>query len=70
MPCIKGETTLTDFEINSFLCSLQTEPLTDKEISGKLNLPLFQVRSKLRELIRLNYVEKKKDKYKINRLKG
>jgi predicted transcriptional regulator len=63
MPCTQGKTSLTDIEINSFLRILQNEPLTVEEISSRMNVPLFQVKSKVRELTRLEYLERKGDKY-------
>lgn len=68
MPCIQGNTTLSVTEIDSINGLLKERPLSDVEVSEKMNLPLFKVRSKLRELVQLEYLIKKNDKYSIKTL--
>jgi hypothetical protein len=69
MPCSQGDTTLTATEIDFIIGLLKEKPLSDVEVTEKMSLPLFKVRSKLRELVQLEYLEKKNEKYSINRLK-
>ncbi|MCM3164107.1 MULTISPECIES: hypothetical protein [Bacillaceae] len=69
MPCSQGDTSLTVTEIDYILGLLKEKPLSDVEVSENMSLPLFKVRSKLRELVQLKYLEKKNEKYSINRLK-
>jgi hypothetical protein len=65
MPCGKGKTTLTVTEIDFIIKLLKEESLSDVDVSEKMNLPLFKARSKLRELVKLKYLEKKNDKYGV-----
>ncbi|MDC3418162.1 hypothetical protein [Aquibacillus salsiterrae] len=65
MPCGKGKTSLTATEINMIIDLLKEKPLTDLEVSEKLSLPLFKTRSKLRELVQLNYLEQMNEKYVV-----
>lgn len=65
MPCSQVNTTLTVNEFDSIIGLLKEKPLLDVEVAKKMNLPLFKVRSKLRELVQLEYLEKKSEKYSI-----
>ncbi|BCJ85526.1 helix-turn-helix domain-containing protein [Effusibacillus dendaii] len=68
MACGKSESSLTQSEINAYLSVIQEKPATSAEISTKMKLPLFKVRSNLRELIELGYLRVKEDQYAIIRL--
>lgn len=40
------------------------EPATPEEIAGRADLPLFRVRSSLRELVQAGLIEEKENKYR------
>lgn len=62
MPCTQGDS-ISNEERESFLSALEERSMTDSELSVKLNLPLFKVRSKLRELKKLGYIDEKDGEY-------
>ncbi|MFZ3579062.1 hypothetical protein [Virgibacillus sp. DJP39] len=62
MPCAEGNS-ISDEEIESFLSVLEGRSMTDSELSFKLNLPLFNVRIKLRELKKLGYIAENDGEY-------
>jgi predicted transcriptional regulator len=66
MPCGKSESSLPQSEMYTFLNAVQDQSLTAEEISIETKLPLFKVRSKLRELVLLEYLEIKGDQYVLS----
>lgn len=62
MPCAEGDS-ISNEETSSFLNALEARSMTESELSLKLNLPLFKVRSKLRELKKLGYIKENDGEY-------
>ncbi|WP_407270631.1 hypothetical protein [Radiobacillus sp. PE A8.2] len=62
MPCTQGDS-ISNEEIELFLSVLEPRSMTDSELSFKLNLPLFKVRSKIRELKKLGYIDENDGEY-------
>ncbi|EGL82723.1 hypothetical protein CathTA2_1731 [Caldalkalibacillus thermarum TA2.A1] len=57
MPCTQPESFLSSTEIRFYLQALLDQPLTETELSKQVQHPLFKVRSTVRELARLGYVQ-------------
>lgn len=64
MPCSEGNA-ITSKEIFSFLGVLQEQALSSEEIAKRLNLPMFQTKSKLRELVKLGYIEEQGENFSV-----
>lgn len=66
MPCGKSESSLPQSEMQTFLNAVKGQSLTAEGISAETNLPIFKVRSNLRELVLLEYLEIKDDQYVLS----
>ncbi len=64
MPCVNADGTVTA-TARALLKSLET-PLSAEEIAGKLGLPLFRVRSSLREMVEAGLVVVQGDRYQAS----
>ncbi|WP_175614652.1 winged helix-turn-helix domain-containing protein [Piscibacillus halophilus] len=62
MPCGKNETTLSPSQIQLFLAVINQHK-TFNDIRLGVNLPVFKVRSALRELQQADYIQIKDDDY-------
>ncbi|MFD2639075.1 winged helix-turn-helix domain-containing protein [Piscibacillus salipiscarius] len=62
MPCGKNETTLAPSQIELFLTAIENSGNVD-QIREKVNLPVFKVRSALRELEGAGYIEEVNEEY-------
>jgi predicted transcriptional regulator len=62
MACVNADGTITP-TAKALLQSLET-PRSAEEIAGTLGLPLFRVRSSLRELVSAGWVAVQDDKYR------
>ncbi len=62
MACVTpdGKPTKTGYKI---LTALQNQALLPEEVAQKADLPIFRVRSGLRELMSAGYVENKENKF-------
>lgn len=67
MPCSKGNTTLSEHEIKMFVELLETGPLEEVDFIKLTKYPLFKIRSQLRELVDLHYIDKKENLYFLKR---
>jgi predicted transcriptional regulator len=66
MPCIQPESSLPESEIKVFLNAIKEQALSIQEITAEIKQPIFKVRSTLRELITLEYINKEEDKYIVS----
>jgi predicted transcriptional regulator len=64
MACVNADGTVTA-TAKALLKSLET-PLSAEEIAGRLGLPLFRIRSSLRELTEAGFVVIQGDKYQVS----
>ncbi len=64
MPCIDDNGNLSDSG-KALINALSKKSLDVKEISSQINVPLFKIRSSIRELIEANLIEESNDKYKL-----
>jgi len=73
MPCINEDGTLTP-SAKAVLSALSS-PITSEEVAKSTGLPLFRIRSSIREMLEAGLVEEKEEKYiiteaGIKKLKG
>jgi len=62
MPCIDDSGNLSESG-KALITALSKDSLDVKEISSRLGVPLFKVRSSIRELIEANLIEEENKKY-------
>lgn len=62
MACVKADGTLTA-SAKELLILIQHEARTPEDISGKLGLPLFKVRSSLRDMKSMGFVKQTDEMY-------
>jgi len=70
MPCINEDGTLTP-SAKAMLSALSS-PITSEEVAKSTGLPLFRIRSSIREMLEAGLVEEKEGKYvatKVGRAK-
>lgn len=65
MACVDDKGRLTKSAIK-LLTAIQTEPLTPEEISNQISIPLFKVRSSIRDMKNMGFVIKKNGAYLLN----
>ncbi|MBO8157377.1 MAG: hypothetical protein H0Z32_13100 [Bacillaceae bacterium] len=65
MACGKEEVSLSPSQMKLFLQAVK-EPVTAEEVVKSTELPIFKVRSSLRELTEAAYVENNGDQYTIS----
>ncbi|SDJ12775.1 hypothetical protein [Alteribacillus bidgolensis] len=67
MPCVEPNSTLPESKIKLILqvIHFQEQDPTIEEIVKQTNQPLFEIRSILRETIRLGYITAKNNRYMI-----
>lgn len=65
MACVNEKGKLTE-SAKKLLIMIQHESLTVEEISKKSSLPLFKVRSSLRDMKSMGFVLEEYNKYKMN----
>lgn len=66
MPCIQPESSLHEFEMKLILNVVNEQQRTSEEIAEQTKQPLFKMRSALREMVQLNYIEEIGNKYTIS----
>jgi len=66
MPCVSPDGKPTSSGM-ALLKSLKDAALSPEEVAGKTGLPLFRVRSGLRELKNAGLVEEAENKYKLSK---
>ncbi len=64
MPCIDESGNLTE-SATALLKALIDNSLTSKEISSKIGVPIFKVRSSIRELVEAELLVEVGEKYEI-----
>ncbi|WP_062352436.1 helix-turn-helix domain-containing protein [Bacillus kwashiorkori] len=65
MACINEKGHLTE-SAKKLLQSIETEAMTPQEISKHTGLPLFKIRSSLREMKDMGFVTLEAEKYQMN----
>jgi predicted transcriptional regulator len=65
MPCVSPDGKPTSSGMAT-LKSLKDETLTPEEVASKTGQPLFRVRSGLRELKNVGFVEEREEKYALS----
>ncbi|MHA1378645.1 MAG: hypothetical protein ACTSRG_09710 [Candidatus Helarchaeota archaeon] len=63
MPCIDESGKLSESG-EALIKSILSDELTVKEISSRINIPIFKVRSSIRELLEADLIEKIGESYK------
>jgi predicted transcriptional regulator len=64
MPCIDDSGNLSDSG-KALLAALSKENLGVKELSSQIGVPLFKVRSSIRELVEAGLLEESAEKYSL-----
>lgn len=65
MACINDKGSLTE-SAKKLLTSIKNESLNPEEISKRIGLPLFKVRSSLRDMKSMGFVLEENDTFKMN----
>ncbi|MEA1965027.1 MAG: hypothetical protein U9O41_07885 [Candidatus Aerophobetes bacterium] len=66
MPCINEDGTLTP-SARAVLSAISS-PITSEEVAKSTGLPLFRIRSSIREMLEAGLVEEKEEKYVATKL--
>lgn len=64
MACVNDKGQLTE-SAKKILNAVSGDPVTPQEISKKIDMPLFKVRSSLREMLEIEFISEENGKYQI-----